>query len=555
MLSKNAIGISVNGNRVKAAYISFIKGNVYIRALESATLPTPLENSRPSQNIEDNLSNNLENAFDISEPVTKNDSKDDPSVDALGEESNISIIYSLIDKFIDSKVNVGINTPVLTVKYDFLNEESIPRDKNFKRRIKQKLDIWGSDVEETRRTKYLKIGDDKLLKIDYEFHPPILDLIEEVNQFRAGHLNLVHMDTNEVALVDLIKEIYKFEKEDITAIIYIEQDFSRVIFLKGLSIYHITPIIHKGTTSKDVLEVIYRKIIYAQDHYFIPEINHMILASYCYRLKANRYFKRKFPYSTTGYVNYKSIISDPKFRKGGRLFSQYAIAISLAWKALQNKPVTSKSSNFLPSYILEQKKLPKLAYHGYILLFLLGLTAFAFTWTIIAKNIQIKEVNQKIRLIISQIDSNKPLADKVKYFDEQIAEIQNSIALVDSFSQGYEETIEFFNTLNQSLRKAGDIWVTELSKRDNRVDIKGIATHREKIPILSNALGGANLKKVTRSKFLDNRVFSFQMGKKIDENKDTQNINLLFNPKGTKGSNHHGLNGNSKSNAGSYRKQ
>lgn len=527
MLTKNAIGISINGNKVKAAYLSLIKGNVYIRALESTTLSSSLDSSRTPQKSEDKFSSDLENAFDISEPLTASDSKEESSVDEPGEENNVSIVYSLIDKFQDSKANVGINTPVLTVRYDFLNPDSIPKNRNFKKRIKAKLDIWGNEADQTRRTNYLKVGEGKILKIDYEYHPSIVDLIEEVNQFRAGHLNLVLMDTNELALVDLIKEIYKLEKDDITAIIYIEQDFSRVIFLKGLSIYHITPIIHKGSTSKDVLEVIYRKIIYAQDQYFIPELNNIMLASYCYRLNANKYFKQKFPYATTGYVNCKKIIPDSRFHKGGRFFSLYSIPISLAWKALQNRTFISKGPNFLPDYILERQKLPKLAYHGYILLFLLAITAFAFTWNLIAKNVQIKKVSQKNKYIKAQIEYNQPLADKVKYFDKQIAEFQNNIALVDSFSQGYIETIEFLNILNQSLRKAGDIWVTEINKQGRKIDIKGIATYRERIPILSNALGGAGLKKVTRSKFSDRRVFAFQLEKNINENKTSQNINLL----------------------------
>jgi Tfp pilus assembly protein PilN len=532
MLSKNAIGISINGNRVKAAYLSLIKGKVYIRTLETATLATPLEDSRPREKGEDSTPNELEKAFDISESANKNDdSKHTTSSESASAEqdNNVSIVYSLIDKFQDGRANVAINAPVLAVKYDILDAEVISKNTGLKKKIKQKLDIWGSDVDESQLTDYLKISDDKLLKIDYDNHPPIVNLIEEVNQFRAGHLNLVLMDTNELALVDLIKEIYKFDEDEISAIIYIEQDFSRVIFLKGLCIYHIAPIIHKGTTSKDVLEVIYRKIIYAQDHYFIPELNNIILASYCYRLKANKYFKQKFPYATTGYVNYKEIIPDPKFRKGGRLFSQYAIPISLAWKALTNKTVPSKSPNLLPDYLIERQKLPRLAYHGYILLFLMAITAFAFTWTIVAKNIQIKKVTQKINLFKSQIEYNKPLAQKVQYFDAQISELQNSIGLVDSFGQGYEETIEFLNQLNQSLRKTGGIWITQISKRGSRVGITGIATRREKIPILTAALGGANLKKVTRTNYLDQRVLTFQLEKRIDAIKKDQKVSLMAN--------------------------
>ncbi|MFQ5864309.1 MAG: PilN domain-containing protein [bacterium] len=522
MKPKLAIGIAINGNEVRAACLTLVRGKACIMALESTTLVSPLENSKQREKSQELVSHELEKAFNIDDPLTKKDKSEEDTSESSSEENNVSILYSLIDKFNDYKTNVAINTPVLTVKYDQVNMENVATDKTLKKKIKQQIDIWGNE-DVSRRANYLKISSDKLLKIDYEYHPPIVDLIEEVNQFRAGHLNLALMDTNELALADLVKEIYKLKKQDITAIIYIEQDFSRVIFLKGQSIYHITPIIHKGSMSKDILDVIYRKVIYAQDQHFIPELNNIFLASHCSKLKAKRYFRQKFPYAMTGYINSKKILSQLRFRDRGLLFSRYAIAIALAWKALQKRVVASKNTNFLPDYLLERQKIPKLAFHGYILLLLLGTSAFVFTSMLITKNVQIRKVVQKNNLIKSQLENNQSLADKVKYFTNQIDGFQRKIALVDSFSQGYDETIQFLNKLNQSLHKTGDIWITQLDKQGHRVDIKGISKRREKIPNLSATLSGASLKKVTRAKIYDTKVFNFQMEKKIDDGDKTQN--------------------------------
>ncbi|MFQ5676903.1 MAG: hypothetical protein ACE5G1_13485 [bacterium] len=43
---KHAIGISINGNNVKAAFMSRIKGRVYVQGLQSITLAAPLESSK-----------------------------------------------------------------------------------------------------------------------------------------------------------------------------------------------------------------------------------------------------------------------------------------------------------------------------------------------------------------------------------------------------------------------------------------------------------------------------------------------------------------------------
>ncbi|NIV97471.1 hypothetical protein GWN42_32930, partial [candidate division KSB1 bacterium] len=359
--------------------------------------------------------------------------------------------------------------------------------------------------------------------------PPIVDAIDEVNQFRAGKMNLVLMDTNELALVDLVKEIYKFEKNEITAIVYIEEDFSRVIFLRGSHIHHITPIIHKGSMSKDVLEVIYSRIIFAQDQYFIPELNKVLVAGHSSKLKAKYYFRQKFPSAVTGYLNSKKIQSRLKFKDRGLLFSRYAIPIALAWKALQKHVVSSKT-NFLPEYLLERQRMPKLAPHGYLLMFLLAITAFSFTWLLVAKNLDIREVTRQTNRIKTQLENNKSLAERVKTFDNQIIDIEKRIALVDSFSQGYNETTKFLDLLNQAVRKTGGIWITHLSKKNDLVQIRGLARRRDRIPTLANSLGGANLKKVTRAEYQNARVFDFRLEKRVDalgEEEPSKNLNFF----------------------------
>jgi Tfp pilus assembly protein PilN len=524
MKTKYAIGLAVNGNEIRAAFLSLVRGKACIEALESTKLDAPLENIQQPESKHESL-NDLEKAFDIPEPKL-HDEEQTVASEKSPKDNNIGLIYSLVDRFQHLKTSVAVNTPVLTVKYDFLDGAAVAQDKNLKKKIKERINIWGKDDDDgARRSNYLEVSDGKILQIDYEHHPPIIDLVEEVNQFRAGNMSLVLMDSNELALVDLVREIYKFKKDEITAIVYVEQDFSRVIFLKGKNIYHITPIIHKGSMSKDVLEVIYSRIIFAQDHYFIPEINKILVAGHSSKLKAKYYFRQKFPYAITGYLNSRKIQSHLRFKDRGLLFSRYAIAIALAWKALQKNVVKSKS-NLLPEYLLERHKMPKLALHGYLLLALLGLTAFGFTMALVSKNLDLRQVKRKIATMKAQIENNKSLTERIQSFDNQIVDLEKKLSLVDDYSKGFDETIEFLNLLNQAVASSGGMWLTDFRKQGNVVTITGMARERERIPILANALGGANLKKVTRSDLHDTRVFEFQLEKTIDTTEKSKGVSI-----------------------------
>ena len=258
MKIKNAIGISINGNNVKAAFLSIIKGKVYIQGLQSTTLAAPLESTLTNDNdkIEENIANDLEKAFEIQHQPDEDIDTNTELVVKSTKDSNVSIIYALLDKFKDISTKVGINAPVLTVKYEMVDNDAVPKDN---KRLREKIGFGEGNANGIHSSKYQRINSEKTLRIEYEHHPPVLDLIDDVNQFRRGNLKLEMMDTNELALAFLVAKCYKLRKEYTTAIVYIEPDFSRVIFLSGRKIHHITPIIHKGSISKDVLHAVYSK--------------------------------------------------------------------------------------------------------------------------------------------------------------------------------------------------------------------------------------------------------------------------------------------------------
>ncbi|MCG8605354.1 PilN domain-containing protein [bacterium] len=517
MKTKYAIGVSINGTEVRAAFLVLEKGKAIIKALERTSLSEPIEQPAQKEKKLVEAVPSFENAFDAPEPAFMFEGEADEGTDETAENQSVSQIYSLLDRFKTSKYNLAINCPTLTVKYDYMNRESLPKEKKFRKGLKQGIDVWGKEDRDGRCVNRKNISDEKFLLIDYEQNPPIIDLMDEVNQFRAGNMNLVLMDTNELALVDLVNEIYKVKKNEVTAIVYIEEDFSRVIFMKGRQICYITPIIHKGSLSKDVLEVIYSRIIFAQDHHFMPEINKILVAGHSSKLNAKYYFREKFPSAMTAYLYSRKIQSDLRFKDRGLLFSRYAVPIALAWKALQKKVYSSKTHNLLPDHILERQRMPHLAAHGYILLMVLAITAFSFTWLLVAKNIEIRNVTRQVAQLQTQIDNNKALTDRVRSYDDQIIDIQKKIALVDSFSTGYDQATRFLQVLNGKIQETGGIWITQMTKTGSRIHLSGVSERRDKIPVLAHALGGANLKKVTRSEYNDRRVYQFQLDKSIDE--------------------------------------
>ena len=213
-----------------------------------------------------------------------------------------------------------------------------------------------------------------------------------------------------------------------------------------------------------------------------------------------------------------------RFKDRGLLFSRYAVPIALAWKSLQKGVYSSNKTNLLPDYIVDRQKLPKLAAHGYLLLFLLALTATSFSFLISQKKVEIRQIQTRIASIKQQISNNKSLTDRVTSFDSKIIDIEKKIALADTFSKGYDLPVEFLTLLNKSIRETGDIWITDLKISGTKISFSGLARRRNKIPQLATKLGGANVKKITRALYRNTNVFSFNMDRDIKHLKKSIHI-------------------------------
>ena len=93
MKTKHAIGITINGNEVRAAFLSLVRGKARIKALESTKLDIPLENSKLNTRNSPESLNDLENAFDIQEPILDQD--DDPEeIDAIANARAHKTLFS-----------------------------------------------------------------------------------------------------------------------------------------------------------------------------------------------------------------------------------------------------------------------------------------------------------------------------------------------------------------------------------------------------------------------------------------------------------------------------
>jgi len=538
---KQALGLAVSGTEVRLAQLSLHNGQIHIEGLERARLRTTLEN-KPAE-AEEAKTEEAEtgDAFGLKEAgQEKNNGGNAPP--APNDNGNLEIIYRLLEKYTKKKTKIAFNLPLSMVTYKRREMGAAP----------ERAEEANKGVESNFAEEVITAHDGSRLIMSYEKHPPTIVLMREVNEFLRGNLALALMDSTEVALANLARRGEELEAGKVTAIVYIEDDFTRLIFLRGKDLLHVSSIMHENTASPDILEVIYRKLIYEQDEAQIPELATILLAGKSSRIKAREFFTEYFQSARVDYLTSPQVtgLSSNDVQRG--VFSEFAVPIALAWKTLEPKSPFFIPTNLLPQELLDQQQILKLNYHGYILLALTGMVAFFMTWQIIRISNDIREMRRKNTQLEQKIADNQETVDRVMLLDNQCQRLQKNLFLVDSLGRGHEAFLAFLQKLNGSVGRVGNIWVDEIITSTKGFSVRGTSLSREAIPMLAERLERASLSEVTRldsEKTEKRKAFSFSLERQsepdsakitaqglssIDAARYAGNGNLIFNKDGVR---------------------
>lgn len=519
-MKKEAIGIAINGREVKIAHMFRDKHRLVVDYMESAILRSDLEkDARPkakeSANIdrlkEEDSIFGVKNQYDEGEIV-----EEESSV-----QKNADVLHGLLNKFATRQITVGFNVPPSRVTFQELDTRLDYDKKVFKGPLKRKIENWKRGFNALDNVSIITRNDGTLCNVACDTRqPPIIDMLQQLNTFFKGNMILSLMDPNEISLVNLVRNSYSYlAADEITVIIQIEAEFSRLIFMKGLDLLTVSPLITEGY-SPEINNIIYSKIIYELDNLNLSKVFNILISSKASTLSAKSFFEQKFNEVRVGFIVSQPLSEMLSSQYSREQLSDYAIPIAEAWKLIDTKSEYFIPSNLLPEEIIDRQKLLKLTLTAYFLLILLGFSAFFFTYKITAKKIEINSVIRNNKVLEDRINGNQETVKRVQEIDKLSTKLEKRLALSDSLSFGSDQLLSFLERLNQSVLATKTVWINQISNTKTGFTISGKTSKRRSVPELSEALGGAKINKVQRLDLGDLKIFSFD----IDVNWDSQPV-------------------------------
>ncbi|HLF13874.1 MAG TPA: hypothetical protein VI932_03160 [Bacteroidota bacterium] len=498
-----AIGLYADGYELKLAKLSLHHGQVVIDELQSATLAAKLEERRAAA-VE--LSQLSEGPDTFALPTSS-------EADAAAVTDNNSVLLSVIAKYPTSGYVLGYAVSEPSIYYHSLESDFGLKGKKLKQRVADELRVV-RPVQPTLDSIDFFHGTDKnLMCVVREDGMTMLRLLEEVKPFLGKRLpKIALIEDSDVALLNLARANYAFNPDDITAIIYIGVEFTRLIFMKGSDFFHFAPIIGEGYDTPNVQNTVYSRLLLEQDNMAIPRIDRVLLAGECGRISFDSFLRDQLADVEVQYMRTPQLNTTALPPEAQEQIPEYAVAIATAWKILDEKKQAFYPINLLPDDVREGQKTFKLAWHGYVLFAAIFFSTFLFTSRYGALKLEVEVKNHTLTQLQTKVAENEKIKEQIAGLNDQVARYNTALATYDSLVPGAERWNKIVEALTKGVVDIGSLWITEMKGMpDGTTSIQGYSISRNRIPRIAALFENAMLTKVEVKQIRENSppVYNF----------------------------------------------
>jgi hypothetical protein len=500
---KTVLGIFVDGLDVKLAHLSIKGKRVTVHELRSATLVAKLEERK---SVEVGMGVEASDPFSLPMATTE------PAIEGQSEDNN-AVLLGLLAQYPTSKYALTYSIAEPAIYYHVLESDMGLKGKKLKEHILGELRNIRSFQPAHDAVDSIRTEEGNLLCVIREDGLSLIHSLENIKSFIGRRLpRIPAIDSADISLMNMVRLNYDLEPNEVSVVIYVGSEFTRLIFMRGTDFYQFAPILGEGYDSPNLQNTVYSRLLLEQDNLGIPRISKIILAGESRRINFKEFLTQQLPDQDVDYLLAPQLDSSPLPPEQQEAISEYAVAVGCAWKALQPADSRVYNVNLLPDDIREGQRVFKLAWHGVVLLALLFASAFFFTYSIVQKNKSIADLQDLVERKRNQLAENETLQNSINGLQEQIARYQSSLALYDTLVPGSERWSKAFTQLSHGVEDLNSIWLTDFtSNAGGPAEINGFTVYRTRIPRLATLFDDAVLKEVSVQAIREQTVYRYKI--------------------------------------------
>jgi Tfp pilus assembly protein PilN len=510
---KVALGMFVDGLDVKLAHLSRTGKRVFLRDLKKVTLVRRLEEEQMLESA-GGIGSDVEDAFNLS-PATITES----SLEDRGADSNASVILGLLGEYPRQKYQLSYSISEPVIFYHTLESDGGLKGEKLKTRIIEDLQNLRSIKPDREAVSYFKTEENNIVAIVREDGLQLINIFKEIKTFLGGRIpKIPTIGSADIALVNLIRMNYYFSEDEISILVYVGVEFSRIIFLRGTHFLHFAPIIGEGFESPMLQNTLYSRILLEQDNLAIPHIHRIILAGHYGEVDLKAMLGPQFADIEVEPIRLSNLEISTYEGEGDlgdieMKIAEYAIPIGTAWGILDPTNKLLYSVDLLPKAIKEEQKVFKVAWHGIVVLGLIFLTALFITTKMAEKSREVGTLQENLRAKKTRMEENQRMQTQIDSIQIQMQRYTTSLALFDSLVPGSDRWSRSVSSIANGIDDISSSWITNYrSTPAGGTIINGFSVYRARIPRIVSLFGeAAVLRKVTVQKIREKIVYEFEI--------------------------------------------
>jgi Tfp pilus assembly protein PilN len=488
---KSVLALFVDGLDVKLAHLTTKGKRVAVQELRSATLASKIEERKMAE------AGAMVGADGTDAFILPTAGMEMGSIAA--DQNNSEVLLGLLAQYPSAKYSLTYSIGEPSLYYHLLESDFGLKGKKLKSRILEELRSIRAFQPSEDAVDAIPTDENNLLCIVREDGLSLLNSLEGIKGFLGGRLPRIPViDSADVSLMNMVRLNYSLEPHEVTVIVYVGFEFTRLIFMRGNQFFQFAPILGEGYDSPNLANTVYSRLLLEQDNLSIPRIARIVLAGESKRIGLRDFLTQQLPDQEVEYLLAPQVDSSDLPQEQQEMISEYAIPIGAAWRVLEAENPRIYSINLLPMAVQEGQRSLKLGWHGYILLALLFVSTLFFSMSITEKSKQINEQQQVLALKQSQIAEIEALQSSILELEQQLGKFNTSLALYDSIVPGYDRWSKSLTQLSHGVEDLNSIWLTDIASDEHgRVTMNGYTIYRTRIPRLATLFDASLLKEVT----------------------------------------------------------
>ncbi len=433
--------------------------------------------------------------------------------EAPDRETNSAIITEIFNRYRKRKSVLALSIGEPYVFYHPIEIPGKQKPEKIIAKILEELQATRSGVAKDQIELLSTTTESSYVGVVREQDIPALDLVMSARPFLGPRMpKIAFVESSDIALVNLVRNNYPLRVDEVTVIVYVGMEYTRLIFMRGRGLFNIAPIISEGADSFSVQNTIYSRILLGQDNLSLPRIDKVILCGECKNFDIKGFLSSLLVGAEVDYLQLNRVDASQLPAGGSDLIPQYAVPIASATRALAGKSRTYYVANLTPHRILEGQKIFKLAWHGLVLsIFVFGST-FYFTYNFATNESEIAKIK-------SDVVSKRAEAAQVGVLRSEITDVQSQFGkystatnILDALMPNTQRWSNLTSSLSRSVQDIGDIWLTDVHQiNGDTYFIEGFSLYRDRIPRFAMMYPGSVLKKVSIADIRGKTVYDFQV--------------------------------------------